>query len=310
MKCDDCLNFLEEFIDGELLGDDFEQVSNHLVVCRHCANELELLSTEKEVYARYDRELEIAPSMWQAIAARTAAESRSVGSPSRPGLGAWFIGLFALPRFRYAFSGTLAVAIVGAFLGLMYLKIQQPQPGSGETVARRNDAGKPPEKIRVQTPPNETQIVAISPRTLPDGREMKVASRANQRVAAKQTDDPGVFADVAYSELAKRDTAEHIQQAENLLRSIRSLQTEDEDGEIDVTYEKAMSRRLLSENEVLRKDAEAAGKYPTKELLKDLEPFLIEIANLPDRATPTRLSELKERVQKTEIVAALVSYDD
>ena len=34
MKCDDCLDFLEEYIDGELLGDDFEQVSNHLVVCQ------------------------------------------------------------------------------------------------------------------------------------------------------------------------------------------------------------------------------------------------------------------------------------
>jgi hypothetical protein len=310
MKCDDCLNFLQEYIDGELLGDDFERVSNHLVVCQHCANELELLSTEKEVYARYDREFEIAPSMWQANAARTAAESRPVKSPSRPGLGAWFIGLFALPRFRYAFSGALAVAIIGAFLGLMYLKFQQPQPGSGETVARRNDEGKPPDKIKVETPPTETRNVAISPRNLPDGREMKVASRANQRVAPKQADDPGVFSDVAYSELAKRDTAEHIQQAQNLLRSIRSLQTEDEDGEIDVTYEKAMSRRLLSENEVLRKDAEVAGKYPTKELLKDLEPFLIEIANLPDKTTATRLSELKDRVQKTEIVAALVSYDD
>jgi hypothetical protein len=308
MKCDDCLNFLEEYIDSELLGDDFEQVSNHLVVCQYCSSELELLSTEKEVYARYDRELEIAPSMWQTIAARTAAESRPVDSPSRPGLGAWFVDLFALPRFRYAFSGALAVAIITAFVGLMYLKIQPPQRSSDERVAVNSDAGKQPNKIDVEVPP-APQSGAIKPETGSDGTEVKVASRPTQRAVRKPADDPGVFADVAYSELAKRDTAEHIQQAENLLRTIRSLQAEDED-EIDVTYEKAMSRRLLSENEVLRQDAEAAGKFPTKELLKDLEPFLIEIANLPDKTTGTRLSELRERVQKTEIVAALVSYED
>jgi len=308
MKCDDCLNFLEEYIDGELLGDDFEQVSNHLVVCQNCSNELELLSTEREVYARYDRELEVAPSMWQAIAARTAAESGPVKSPSRPGLGAWFVDLFALPRFRYAFSGALAVAIIAAFLGVMYLKIQRPQTGAGEIVARRNGAVRPPDRSDKVPPPAQTGV--IKSETGLDGREVKAASKANQRAVRKPADDPGVFSDVAYSELAKRDTAEHIQQAENLLRTVRNLQAEDEDGEIDVTYEKAMSRRLLSENEVLRKDAEAAGKYPTKELLKDLEPFLIEIANLPDKTTATRLSELKDRVQKTEIVAALVGYDD
>ena len=122
-------------------------------------------------------------------------------------------------------------------------------------------------------------------------------------------DDSGVlFADVAYSDLAERDTAEHIQQAENLLRSIRSLQASDDDSEIDVSYEKAMSRRLLSENEVLRRDAETAGKFPAKELLGDLEPFLIDIANLPDKTTADKLRAIKDRVQKTEIVAALVSY--
>jgi hypothetical protein len=108
--------------------------------------------------------------------------------------------------------------------------------------------------------------------------------------------------------MAERDTAEHIQQAENLLRSIRSLQAADDDSEIDVSYEKAMSRRLLSENVVLRRDAEMAGKFPTKELLGDLEPFLIDISNLPDKTTPDKLRAIKDRVQKTEIVAALVSY--
>jgi hypothetical protein len=60
----------------------------------------------------------------------------------------------------------------------------------------------------------------------------------------------------------------------------------------------------------LRRDAEMKAKFPTKTLLADLEPFLIDIANLPDRAKPEDVRVFKERVQKTEIVAALTEYRD
>jgi len=51
-----------------------------------------------------------------------------------------------------------------------------------------------------------------------------------------------------------------------------------------------------------------AGKFPAKTLLGSLEPFLIDIANLPDKSTASELREIKDRVQKTEIVAALQGY--
>ena len=307
MKCDDCLNFLEEFIDGELAGDDLEQVNNHLVICQRCSSQLESMTAEMEVYARYDRELEIAPSMWQAIAARTVSESRAVDSHSPRGFSEWFTGLFTAPRFRYAFSGALAVAVIAVVVGVMYLRTHQQQPKPIDVVAGTHDLVTPPDNTGDMTPPRQSDV--IKPAAGSDISQVKVAANRNPRVMSKAPDDPGVlYSDVAYSELAERDTAEHIKQSENLLRSLRSLQATEDDSEIDVTYEKAMSRRLLSENEVLRQDAETAGKFPVKELLKDLEPFLTEIANLPDKTTATQLRELKDRVQKTEIVAALVSY--
>jgi hypothetical protein len=64
----------------------------------------------------------------------------------------------------------------------------------------------------------------------------------------------------------------------------------------------------LNENIVLRRDAEMKAKYPTKMLLSDLEPLLIDIANLPDQAKPEEVRVIKDRVQKTEIVAALIGY--
>jgi len=64
----------------------------------------------------------------------------------------------------------------------------------------------------------------------------------------------------------------------------------------------------LNENVVMRRDAEATGKFPTKSVLGSLEPFLIDIANLPDKAPASDIRQIKDRVQRTEIVAELRSY--
>jgi len=117
-----------------------------------------------------------------------------------------------------------------------------------------------------------------------------------------------LFPDVAYSTVEEQDTQRHIEQAQNLLRSVRNIEFSDDDFEVDVSFEKALSRRLLDENVVLRRDAEMSGKFPVKTLLSSLEPLLLDIANLPDYAAPDDLRVIKDRVQQTEIVAALHAY--
>ncbi|HMJ24630.1 MAG TPA: zf-HC2 domain-containing protein, partial [Pyrinomonadaceae bacterium] len=72
MKCDDCLNLLAEYSDGEVTDSEAERISAHLITCAVCAKEFELVTAEQELFARYDRELEITPAMWSAVSARTA----------------------------------------------------------------------------------------------------------------------------------------------------------------------------------------------------------------------------------------------
>jgi len=311
MKCDDCLNLLMEYIDGEAIEHDAEQINAHLMTCVGCASEFEALTAEQEVFARYDRELSVTPAMWDAIHARTAVESRPVDTRSKFNPRAWLAGLFTMPKVGWAFSGAMAVLLAAVVIGFIYLKTHQQLPAT-DVASTVNPATVPPLPIYEKAP--------TAPANGGDkARDVIATYVPSEKKTLKhtggstKTDDPGVlFADVAYSDLEERDTAEHIRQAENLLRTIRSLQLADEqsadDSEIDVSYEKAMSRRLLNENAVLLKDAEVAGKFPTKDLLKDLEPFLSDIANLPDKTTANQLRAIKDRVQKTEIVAALMSY--
>jgi hypothetical protein len=307
MKCNDCLNLIEQYIDGEAPERDAGQVSAHLITCADCAQEFEALTAEQEIYARYDRELQVPPSMWTAIAARTAAEDNAIETRSRSGLRQWFAGLFTLPRFGFAFSSAMAVLIVAVAVGVVYLRNHQEQ--RAPLIAGTNNVNPltpPTKRIEITNPEAIENGKTLAPPRATAAKSSKVNQPARKSPVAG--DQGGVlFTDAAYTDVADRDTASHLEQAQNLLLSIRSIKSDD-DEEIDVTYEKSESRRLLNENIVLRRDAEMAGKFPAKSVLGSLEPFLIDIANLPDKAPAPDVRQIKERVQKTEIVAELRGY--
>lgn len=306
MKCDDCLNLLAEYIDGEVLESDAERINTHLITCAGCTKEFGLLTAEQELFARYDRELEITPAMWNAVQARTATEQQPVVSRERFKLG-WLTGLMAMPRIGFAFSGALAVLIVAVVIGVMYLQTQ-PQPVPVEKGVASTQGPPPPPPIFDKGPqlPAKNTAKAEPAQYLADIKQPDRANPSIIKTAAPVDQNDVLFTDA--SDIEDQETAEHVQQAQNLLKSIRNLQLSDSDDEIDVTYEKQTSRRLLNENVVLRRDAEMAGKFPAKTLLSSLEPFLLDIANLPDKTTSGELRQIKDRVQKTEIVAALQSY--
>jgi len=306
MKCDDCLNLLEAYVDGEAGEQDADLVQTHLMTCLTCAGEFEALTAENELYARYDRELEISPAVWNGIAAQIATEP-VVESRERRNVGGWLDGLFAVPRFGLAFSGAMAVLIAAVAVGYVYFRTQPAQTNyqaSSGPLTPANLMSIPSPVFTAGTKPSpENETVKPENRDLV--RPQEIAENKRPRHPGPLVDDPGVlFTD---ADLEERDTASHLEQAQKLLVSFRSLQTDD-DQEVDVAYEKTESRRLLNENVVLRRDAEMAGKFPTKSVLGSLEPFLIDIANLPDKAPARDVQQIKDRVQRTEIVAELRGY--
>jgi hypothetical protein len=104
------------------------------------------------------------------------------------------------------------------------------------------------------------------------------------------------------------ETARHIERAQLLLRSFRNTRDTDSRPDADVSYEKQGSRELLYKNVLLRRNAEAKGNLPVEELLGSLEPFLLDIANLPDQPSSDDVRSIKERMRKKEIVSALQIY--
>jgi Putative zinc-finger len=291
MKCEVCLEHLEEYLDGELAAAEHEQIDAHLIACSECSENFATLTAEQEIFARYDRELEVPPFLWTRVAAHTVSESVTKRG--------WLATLFRKPSVASAIAATLIVIAIGVAYFSSRQKAPEPKLAKLPSQAPNPNPNPAPQSVPSVAPKHE--VIAAGPRP-------KLRPKLQIITPTDQSDV--LSSDIGYLDVDDQDTANHIEQSKLLLRSIKNVTIADNDDEIDVTYDKALSRRLLNENVVLRRDAEMKAKFPTKTLLADLEPFLIDIANLPDRARAEDVRVIKERVQKTEIVAALVDYQD
>jgi hypothetical protein len=105
----------------------------------------------------------------------------------------------------------------------------------------------------------------------------------------------------------EKDVARHVERAQMLLRSIKNVSAS-EAGGADVAYEKDLSRKLLAENATLQLEAEVKGDKETKQVLDQIQPFLLEIANMGEKPSREEVRSIGERVRQNEIVAALEVY--
>ncbi|MET0650693.1 MAG: zf-HC2 domain-containing protein [Pyrinomonadaceae bacterium] len=105
----------------------------------------------------------------------------------------------------------------------------------------------------------------------------------------------------------EKGVARHVERAQMLLRSIKNVRASEVTDD-DIAYEKTLSRQLLAENSTLQLEAEVKGDKETKQVLDQIEPFLLEIANMGDKPSREEVRSLRERVRKNEIVAALEVY--
>src|SRR6185295_758574 len=106
MKCEDCLELLEEYLDGELPAPDQAQVREHLIACSDCSASFAELTAEQELFARYDAHVEVPPFLWTRIAAHTVAESNGNG---------WYRRVMAI--FASPVASAIAVLLLAIAVG-------------------------------------------------------------------------------------------------------------------------------------------------------------------------------------------------
>jgi hypothetical protein len=131
-------------------------------------------------------------------------------------------------------------------------------------------------------------------------REERGAEIVQNAVVPRGSDQPLISAS-----LFTPETIKHFEKAQLMLRSFRNASAAKSLAAADLAYERQLSRRLLYQNILLRRDAEMKGNLPAEEALSSLEPFLIDIANLPDKPSLGELGAIRERLRRKEMIASL-----
>ena len=174
MKCEVCLELLEEYLDGELLQPDHIEVGEHLIACSDCSESFAALTAEQELFARYDREIEVPPFLWTRIAAHTVAESNGATG------NGWYRRVAAI--FATPLASAIAVLLLAIAVGLVY--VISRQPASKPEVAKEQ---KNPTLPRNGTDPTQSTESGDDHAATEDAERFKHCRVASKTKAPSQT---------------------------------------------------------------------------------------------------------------------------
>lgn len=92
---------------------------------------------------------------------------------------------------------------------------------------------------------------------------------------------------------------EHLDRTERTLVELVNAQP---GARVDISAEQAWARDLLEANRLYRQAAAGADSPALSQVLDDLEPVLLEIANSPARLTSEEFKALRERIESRSLV--------
>jgi hypothetical protein len=142
MKCERFRALLEEYIDGELDRATAAAMATHTSICPSCRAEYQSLLQEQEIYARYQRGLEVSPALWASV--KTGIEREKAAGPRRPWsrLRDWFGGGLHTPLMSPAWVAALVLAAVG--ITVLVMVYTNGRTTDNREVARQGTETKQP----------------------------------------------------------------------------------------------------------------------------------------------------------------------
>jgi hypothetical protein len=296
-------NFTEKIsslIDGELGPQEAREVERHLLNCAECEQlRADFLNLRSQIASF---ETSLAPTVQNRALKKILSSRRR--APAR-GLQ-WGFGTQAV-----AFA---TILIVGAIVGLiLYQSSNSRGPQTGQQVAVQNPSPAPtvaaeakqqpsPEPARSpeQQSPNKEQKETNNPRRTP--------ATPVKRPLVREPKPGEQFASIperVRSADAETMTAMHFEKSETLLRAFRNVRLNEPGSATHVGYERKLAQQLVYQNMMLRREADAAGDVQIASLLENLEPILLDIANLPEKPDADAVRVIRERVERKNIVALL-----
>jgi len=303
MSCD-FTEKISQLIDGELSEVEARDVQRHLTQCAVCQEaRADFLSFRSEI-SNYS------PSLHPA--AQADALRRILGqpveqpriTPAKPKLG-WRWG-FA-PR-AIAFASFILIAALAGFIVYRAVQNRQVEPPQ---ITQKN-----PLPVFVPTPqgtPSNHEPLHADPPKSDSGpakskqiRRISPLVRDGSNIAQVQPDaDTTEPSNTEKAGDIQALTAMHLQKSELLLRAFRNVRSAKGGRPAEIDYERKLAQQLIVRNMMLKREADASGDIQVSSLLENLEPILLDIANLPKSAGTDDIRVINDRVERKNIVALL-----
>jgi Putative zinc-finger len=294
---------ISSLIDGELTAVEAREVERHVLSCGECEQvRADFLNLRSQI-ASFETSSELVVKNRELKRILTQGER----VPARGIKWSW-----STPAVAFA---TLLIA--GAIIGVI---LYQSSPNTD------------PNKFVVQTPsPEPTPEPQTPGKDDKDDKEPATPKRANPPAPAKKPlarePKPGeqfalvtepLVTEPAVPNLAPESslerlrpadaetlTAIHFEKSETLLRAFRNVRLNERGAAVEVAYERKRAQQLVYQTRILRRQADANGDVHVASLLENLEPILLDIANLPHRPNSNAVRAIRERVERKNIVPLL-----
>ena len=278
---------ISSLIDGELSPAEAREVEHHLLTCSEC----ELLRAD---FLNLRNQLTSFETSLQPQVQNRALKKILAGPTRVPARGLqWNFGTQAV-----AFATLL---IVAAIIGLL--------------AYQNSNQREPKELAVVQQTPSPMPVASVEPSRSPEAKESPESQaqpspnkgneekpRPAKRPLVREPKPGEQFAAIpepVRSADAETMTAMHFETSERLLLAFKNVRVD------DVSYERKRAKQLVFQNMLLKREADAAGDAQISSLLENLEPILIDIANLPDKPDENAVRAIRERVERKNIVGLL-----
>ncbi|MCI0659718.1 MAG: zf-HC2 domain-containing protein [Acidobacteria bacterium] len=306
-----CLNeeTIQAYIDGELAPDVAAAILTHLNACMACAAfARDLEQAVVLINSALDDEL---PDNVPSLRLRARMDDALAQSLKSAVPGHSFAR-----RLYYLVSGRLQVGELSPLrLGLAVAVVIGVVILAGGLVSNfwRSDTTEQKKEFVQGLPPAQTPAPYQVQRPGDGGKHVKrqIAHRIKResiQIEQAKTVSLARHTKTVRNTLRNPETSEHLMQTQLLLRSFRNTSTDNAEAAFDLAYEKRLSRELLSKNRLFRRSAENKEDSQATELLSQIEPLLLDIANLPDKPSQDEVLLIKELMREQKIIATLQIY--
>ena len=335
--CEKYSDLIEDLLEEELDEHHTARAESHISACQGCSERYETLHRAKEIYAQYLFAAEPPPNSWANFQVRLNSENEKAKGEEVVA-ASWFYRRQRMLGFSFSpAAAAFAALLFVCGIGFVLLPTEFEKDGDKYVAETENSPTPAPsnatgEKPAINSPAQAVATDGASKNNdlLAENKSLK--AKSNSLFGKKSlAETVQITQKSAFSNEGRKSASElrlkkenrlsdlqaqnleieitgQMEKVELLLRSFRNARANETVEGFDVEYEKGQARKLLDKNAQLRRDAENYGISYAEELLSQIEPYLLDIANLEINPAPDKVLDIKERVISQNIIASLQVY--